>query len=320
MSDLRVHRREEGRALDQDRCAACSGSAARAFTPGRRGQPSARALEDRAADRADPRDPPATTARRLRVAADPRRAGPRRRRAARPQARGAVDAPGRHQRPGRAPARPDDDPRARRPRLRGPRRPRVRRRRPEPALGRRHHLPQNLGGVALSRRRPGRLLAAGSSAGRWPITCAPSSSSTRWRWRSRTAGPRRDWSITPIRAANTSSLAFGQTRPRRRDRPVDGQPRRLLRQRRRRELLRDAQEGARRPPRLAAQRPSCAARSSTTSRSSTTASAATARSACSRPSTSRTALSAPDGAGLAASRLASLKKMRSTAPTADAVA
>jgi len=30
--------------------------------------------------------------------------------------------------------------------------------------------------------------AAGSSARRWPITCAPSSSSTRCRWRSRTAG------------------------------------------------------------------------------------------------------------------------------------
>jgi putative transposase len=34
--------------------------------------------------------------------------------------------------------------------------------------------------------------AAGSSAGQWPITCAPSSSSTRCRWRSRTAGRRPD--------------------------------------------------------------------------------------------------------------------------------
>ena len=32
---------------------------------------------------------------------------------------------------------------------------------------------------------------AGSSAGRWPITCAPSSSSTRCGWRSRIAGPGR---------------------------------------------------------------------------------------------------------------------------------
>ena len=53
---------------------------------------------------------------------------------------------------------------------------------------------------------------------------------------------------------------------------------RLLRQRRRRELLRHAQEGAHPPPHLARRRPSCAPRSSTTSRSSTTASAATGRS------------------------------------------
>jgi transposase InsO family protein len=33
---------------------------------------------------------------------------------------------------------------------------------------------------------------AGSWAGRWPITCAQSSSSTRFRWRSITAGPSRD--------------------------------------------------------------------------------------------------------------------------------
>ena len=31
--------------------------------------------------------------------------------------------------------------------------------------------------------------AAGSSAGAWPITCAPSSSQTRCRWRSRAGGP-----------------------------------------------------------------------------------------------------------------------------------
>jgi transposase InsO family protein len=34
--------------------------------------------------------------------------------------------------------------------------------------------------------------AAGSSAGAWPTTCAPSLSPTRCRWRSRTAGPTRD--------------------------------------------------------------------------------------------------------------------------------
>ena len=32
-------------------------------------------------------------------------------------------------------------------------------------------------------------IAVGSSAGAWPITCAPSSSQTPCRWRSRTAGP-----------------------------------------------------------------------------------------------------------------------------------
>jgi putative transposase len=43
-------------------------------------------------------------------------------------------------------------------------------------------------------------------------------------------------------------------RPRRRHRPLDGQPRRLRRQRRRRELLRHAQEGTRAPPLLATRR------------------------------------------------------------------
>ncbi len=79
-------------------------------------------------------------------------------------------------------ARPHDDPRAGRPRRRRPRRAQFRPGRAERALGRRHHLPPDLGGLALSRRRPGRLLAGGSSAGRWPTTCAPSSSSTRCRW------------------------------------------------------------------------------------------------------------------------------------------
>ena len=46
----------------------------------------------------------------------------------------------------------------------------------ERAVGRRHHLPADLGGLALPRRRPGRLLAEGSLGGRWPSTCAPSSS------------------------------------------------------------------------------------------------------------------------------------------------
>ena len=106
--------------------------------------------------------------------------------------------------------------------------------------------------------------------------------------------------------------------PRRRHRAVDGQPRRLLRQRRRRELLRDAQEGAHPPPHLADRRPSCAPRSSTTSRSSTTASAATAPSASSRRGL-REQHSQLDGPSLAASRLASLETMNITTPTPIAV-
>src|SRR3954463_7602086 len=50
------------------------------------------------------------------------------------------------------------------------------------------------------------------------------------------------------------ALAVRSASPCRRDRPIDGQPRRLLRQLARRELLRDAQEGTRRPPLLARER------------------------------------------------------------------
>ena len=46
----------------------------------------------------------------------------------------------------------------------------------------------------------------GSSAGRWPITCAPSSSSTHWRWRCIAVALDRGWCITPIRAANADSI------------------------------------------------------------------------------------------------------------------
>jgi putative transposase len=45
--------------------------------------------------------------------------------------------------------------------------------------------------------------AARSSAGAWPITCAPSSSSTRSRWPSRDGGQPPAWSTTQTRAANT---------------------------------------------------------------------------------------------------------------------
>jgi transposase InsO family protein len=47
-------------------------------------------------------------------------------------------------------------------------------------------------------------------AGRWPTTCAPSSSSTRSRWPFTAAAPTPASFITPIRAAQYVSLGFGQ--------------------------------------------------------------------------------------------------------------
>lgn len=62
---------------------------------------------------------------------------------------------------------------------------------PDVLLDRRPDLPAHLGRLAVSRGRPRRLLKARSWGGRWPTTCAPSWSSTPWRWRSRapTADP-----------------------------------------------------------------------------------------------------------------------------------
>ena len=45
---------------------------------------------------------------------------------------------------------------------------------------------------------------------RWPITCAPSSSSTRCRWRSRTAGPAPGLIHHSDQGSQYVSLAFGQ--------------------------------------------------------------------------------------------------------------
>jgi hypothetical protein len=83
-----------------------------------------------------------------------------------------------------------------------------------------------------------------SSAGRWPTTCAPSSSSTHSRWLCTGAGRVPGSFITPTRARNTS-LWLRPEGPRRGHRHLDGLQRLRLRQRRRRELLRDAQEGTR---------------------------------------------------------------------------
>ena len=87
---------------------------------------------------------------------------------------------------------------------------------------------------------------------------------------------------SPIRLAGLRPAS-----PRRGHRPVDGIARRLLRQRRRRELLRHAQEGTHPPARLADAAPIYGPRSLTTSRSSTTANDATAAWECSRPRSSR---------------------------------
>lgn len=84
-----------------------------------------------------------------------------------------------------------------RPRRRRPRRATLSPRPTRRPVGRGHHLPPDLGGLGLPRRRPGCLQPA-SSAGRWPITCAPSSSSTRSSWRCTDAGPPR--SDSPFRS------------------------------------------------------------------------------------------------------------------------
>ena len=188
--DLRVHRREEGRALDQDdvpRARRLPLGLSRLAAP--RAVGAARVEDERLTERI--REIHRRNRRRLWLAAHPRRAGARRRRPGRAQARGAADAPGRHHRGWSAAS----------------------------AAGRRSACPgcgsartsstapslaaapnrlwvaditylQHLGGLAVPGRRPGRLLAPDRRLVRWPITCAPSSSPTRCRWRSRTAARR----------------------------------------------------------------------------------------------------------------------------------
>ena len=153
--DLRVHRGEEGRALDQDDVP-CARRLA--FGLSRLGQPPAvgACRRRRAAARAHPRDPRDQPS-GLWGAAYPRRARARRRRADRAQACRAAHAP---RRPLGAYAQapwPHDGPRAGRARVRRPRRPRLPCRRPQPAVGRRHHLSAHVGGLALSRRGAGHL-------------------------------------------------------------------------------------------------------------------------------------------------------------------
>ena len=76
-------------------------------------------------------------------------------------------------------------------------------------MARRHHVPADLGRLALPGRRPGRPLAGGSWAGRWPTTCATNSSSTRSRW---PAPPRPQHGLIHHSDAGSQyvSLGFGQ--------------------------------------------------------------------------------------------------------------
>ena len=188
----------------------------------------------------------------------------------------------------------------------------------EPALGRRHHLPAEPG-RAGSTSPPSRTLYSrrivGWSDGR--------SHARRARRRRARDGPR----APPARARADPSLRPGQpvrrrspsaSRPAPPASPLDGQPRRLLRQRRRRELLRDAQEGAHPPPLLADQ---AELRTEVFDYIEVfyNRQRRHSRSACARPRTSRTALSAPTVPGLAASRLASPQTIRLTSTTPAAV-
>ena len=257
--------------------------------------------------------------RRLWLAAHPRRARARRRRADRPQARRAPDAPGRPLRPGRRKRGTHDDPRARRPGLRGPRRPRVRSPpRPNRLLGRRHHLPAHLGGLAVPRRRPGRLQP--------PDRRLEHGRSHAHRARHRRAadgarapppGARADLALRPGQPVRVARLR--PAGPRRRDRPIDGQPRRLLRQRRRRELLRHARR--RSSSTAAPGRPKAELRTEVFDyievfynrrrRHSTLGMLS--------PADYENSTLSTRGADLAASRLASTNKIKFTAPTTSAI-
>ena len=94
---------------------------------------------------------------------------------------------------------------------------------------------------------------ARSSAGRWPTTCAQSSSSTRSGWRLRAGA--RAWARPPLRPGKPIRVACLRPKgTRRRHRCLDGLARRCLRQCGRRVVLRNAEEGARQPPFLADRR------------------------------------------------------------------
>ena len=241
----------------------------------------------RAADRADPRDPRASN---RKVYGSPRihaelvlgdgvRVG--RKRVERLMRQAGIS------RPGRAQARPDHDPGARASgsaRTSSTARSSPRR-------------PTGSGSPTSPTSEPGRAgctwspsrtsTAAGSSAGAWPITCAPSSSPTRSQMAlaQRRPGARADLALRPGQPVRLAGLR--PAGPRRRDRAIDGQhaatasttPSPRASSRRSRRSSSTAAPGRRRP--------NCAPRSSSTSRSSTTAAAGTPRSGFSRPRSSR---------------------------------
>ena len=196
--------------------------------------------------------------------------------------------------PGQAPARQDDDPQSRAcgPRLTSSSVTSTRRR-AEPALGGGYHVHPDVGGLAVPGVGDGLLQPRGSSAGRSPTTCAPSSSSTRSRWPSPAAVPTPGLVHHSDQGSQYTSLIFTRRCRSVGDRRLDGKPRRLLRQRRARELPREPEEGPD-PPALVADQGRGADRGLRLHRErSTTAGAAIRRSGCCRRWSSRTELSGP---------------------------
>jgi len=136
--------------------------------------------------------------------------------------------------------------------------------------------------------------AAGSSVGRWPITCAQSSWSTRSRWPSRATGRLRGRCITPIRPVHVADLhpALPQRRPGRLDNAAMESFHASLKK----DLIHRQSWPTKAQARTAV---------SATSRRSTTADVATRPSACSAPQAFEASTLSPTTAKLAAPRLAS---------------
>jgi transposase len=141
-------------------------------------------------------------AQRLRLAAGPRRAGPRGPAAFAPARRAADARAGPVRPPGPPPGAPHDRQPPRPPGRPQPARPQLRRRATRHRLARRHQLPSHRRGLALPGRDrgpghprdpPGPAPRAGGQAlaGRWPTTCGRGCASTPWSWPCTAAGPTR---------------------------------------------------------------------------------------------------------------------------------